>query len=89
MDYQTALNSKIDLELRQDIASKRLNAFPKGNMGLTPDHIRLSSDYQSARQNYASITKELQKFNQFFVKAFKKEYRATIEQNRAAKAEKK
>jgi hypothetical protein len=33
-------------------ASKALRAFPKGNMGLTPDAVKFSHEYQAAIRTY-------------------------------------
>lgn len=34
------------------VASNALKAFPKGAMGLTPDSVKFSSEYQAALSNY-------------------------------------
>jgi hypothetical protein len=34
------------------VASKSLRAFPKGPMGLTPDAVKFSPEYQSALRTY-------------------------------------
>jgi len=34
------------------VASKALKAFPKGTMGLTPDAVKFSPEYQGALRTY-------------------------------------
>ena len=56
--------------------SEILRKFPKGPMGLVPDNIRLSPEYQSAKRAYDHSFKALQRHNQWFVNRYKKEYAA-------------
>lgn len=44
-------------------ASSALKKFPKGNMGLTPDHIRNSPEYQKAKKEYEIHFQALRSFN--------------------------
>jgi hypothetical protein len=39
---------------RVDAASTALKTFAKGAMGLTPDAIKASSEYQAAKREYAA-----------------------------------
>lgn len=43
-------------------------------MGLTSEAVRNSSEYQTAKGNYANSFKRMQDFNQHFVNTYKNEY---------------
>ena len=43
-------------------------------MGLVVEEIRLSNEYQSIKREFEKSFKELQEFNKWFMKRFKKEY---------------
>lgn len=44
-------------------ASAKLKAFPRGATGLTPDSVKGTTEYQSAKREYALAFKRLQDFN--------------------------
>lgn len=44
-------------------ASAILKAFPKGNMGLTPDSVKASPEYQAAKRNYEQAFAKVQAYN--------------------------
>lgn len=83
--FAEALAVKVAIEREQDILSKQLNSYPKGPMGLTPEAIRLSPEFRALRMKYDRVTKKLIAFNRPFMKQFKKEYRAWVDAQRAAK----
>jgi len=74
MTYAEAKLHKEELENICDINSKKINSFEKGEMGLTPKHIKILPEYKLAKQSYENSFAELRKFNEYFVKTFKKEY---------------
>lgn len=74
MTYQEAKELNKQIEERVSILSAKLNSYPKGLMGMTREDIRLSSEYQTVKAEYNKAFKELQNFNKWFLKTFKKEY---------------
>jgi len=82
-DYLTALAMKDELDKLVNETSGALNAFPKGPMGLTLDSIKATPEWDAAYKAYHNATNRARKFNQVFVKAFKKEYLKTIAERRA------
>jgi hypothetical protein len=73
MTYEEAKLHKQKLEKNSDILGDKLNAFERNEMGLVPDNIRKSEEYQMANIQFKKAFKELQKFNIYFTKTFKKE----------------
>ena len=76
MNYEQAKAKKKALELANKAASEALNVFPKTSMGLIPDSVKATKEYQEAKEKSVKAFAELQAFNMFFVKTFKKEYAA-------------
>lgn len=88
MTYDEAIAIKQALEEALDGASRRLKAVPgigSGIMGLTPDHVRATREYQDASAGYEAARVKLRKFNGAFLKAFKKEYREEIGKKRRSR----
>lgn len=56
--------------------SDTLNAFPKGDMGLTPDHVRATSEWRAAKLAFDLSFAELRAFNAWYVKEFRAERNA-------------
>jgi hypothetical protein len=50
-----------------------LNAFPKGLMGMTPDHVKATPEFRVAKSNFNKSFAALRAHNSEFVKRFKKE----------------
>ena len=73
MNYEEAKLHKQELERISDINGNKLNSFEKGEMGLTPDHIKVLPEFQIAKREFDKSFAELRKFNEYFVKTFKKE----------------
>lgn len=74
MTYQEAKEVNKRIEEKVNILSAKLNSYPKGLMGMTREDIRLSDEYQAVKREYSKAFKELQDFNKWFLKTFKKEY---------------
>lgn len=51
------------LETTVNECSKALRAFPKGAMGLTPNWVKASTEYQTAKANYVRAFAALRQFN--------------------------
>lgn len=77
----------LEISSQLDAAHKAIQ-WPEGTgsgaMGLTPDHIRLSPEYRTARATSEALKKIERAFNQVCSKRFKKEIRAHIDAKRAA-----
>ncbi len=50
-----------------------LNAFPKGPLGLTPDHIKFSPAYRQAKAKFDAAFAQERRINAYLSKHFKKE----------------
>jgi len=55
-------------------------------MGLTPDSVKATSEWQADYKKFNACMKLAQNFNRMFVREFKKEWKATILERRKAKA---
>lgn len=79
MNYQEARHIKTQLERAHDFAAAGLRDYLTNNvapscMGLTPDKVKFSPEYRKVKATFDQSFKELQAFNTFFMKHFKKEY---------------
>lgn len=84
MDYQEAKMRKQELEEINSEHSARLNTFDKNHLGMTPDHIRDTSEWKQAKKDFDQSFAELRNFNGWYVKTFKKEIQSD-RRNRFAK----
>lgn len=84
-EYEAAKASRAPLDAEADAASKALRAFPKGPMGMTPQAVRDTPEFQAAYQRYARAAQAQAKFNGPFCKAFAKEIRAEVQAKREAR----
>ena len=77
ISYTVACATKNNLEAALKAAAGN---FPTGTgtgaMGLTPDHIKQSIEYRSARAKYNQAHDALAYFNRFFCRHFKREIAA-------------
>lgn len=55
-----------------DKASYKLQQYPTDEMGLTPEHVRLSPQFRADKQAYSVSAKALQVFNHKYVKVYGK-----------------
>lgn len=72
MTYEEAKAHKQKLNEEVDRYSKILNSFEKGNIGLTPDHIKESPEYKEADKAFKIAFSNLRDFNAWYVKEFMK-----------------
>ena len=79
----TVERDRIEHELAE--ATAAINAFPKGAMGFTPDHIRVLPEWRAAKVRVDKAFKALQNFNVVYVKTFKKELAAQRAQRRSGR----
>lgn len=80
MTYDEAKKVKNDLEAINQLHSKKLKSFDESHggansIGLVPDQVRELAERKELKNKYDHSFLELQKFNQWFLKTFKKEYR--------------
>ena len=76
MSYTIQKQVKQSLENDVKQAEKALEEFDKygkGDMGLTPDFVRAMPEWKKAKAEFDKAFTIMQKFNQQFVKQFKKE----------------
>ena len=52
-----------------------MKRFPKGEMGLTPDEVKESLEFKTARKAYQNAFNDVINFNTMFLREFKKELR--------------
>lgn len=72
MTYGEAKELKKKLNDECDEASKKLREFERVELGLTPDHIRDTQEWQEADKRFKLAFADLRKFNAWFVKEFRK-----------------
>ncbi len=85
MTYEEALDRKRTLEDIVEACDKRLKQYPRGDLGLTPDTVKFSPQFQQDYKNFNSAMKDLQRYNRDFLKQFSKEYKQTLKTIRALK----
>jgi phage-related protein (TIGR01555 family) len=66
-----AAHAQINAEVARH--SETLRAFPRGEMGLTPDHVKSSPEYKTAKVNYEAANTKMRNFNANYTKVFAKE----------------
>lgn len=64
-------------------AGEVMNKFPKGPMGMTPDEVKKTPEWQKAKRNADSAHNAVRAINDYINRHFKKEY-AADRKNRAA-----
>ena len=67
MNFEDGKRAKEALEAAVDRASLALQQFPRGALGLTPDHIKATPKHRDARKAYADAAAKLRAFNAWFI----------------------
>jgi hypothetical protein len=80
--FDAAILMAENARLTTSIITKKLDAFPKGEMGLTPDHIKSSPEFQLVMKEFEIAFAEERKINSYLTKHFKKELYAYHQANR-------
>lgn len=75
-----------DLNAEVAVTGDVLRAFPKNSTGLTPDSVRATAEYVTAKRAFDVAFKALQDFNSFFTKKFAKELIAARDARRLARS---
>ena len=76
MTFEQATNERDRLETACSEAGAVLDQFPRGPMGLTPDAIKATDAYRSAKLAAYTAFQNLRNFNEFYLKTFKAEIKA-------------
>lgn len=72
MNLEEAKAHKKELDGINRKHSEILQQFETNGMGLVPDNIRATPEWQKAKQDFDRSFAELRKFNAWFVKEFRK-----------------
>ena len=87
MTYEISKVVKQQLEAETQAAIDKLNAIrgnERGPMGLTPDHIKFSPEYQQANAEFEKAFQVQRKFNAKFSRQYKNEIRAEYRDRRTS-----
>lgn len=76
MEYADAKKLRETLYANMDAAIQTLQSFPKGALGLTPDSVKASAEWQRANAQFQHWFAQVRLFNADFNKAFKKQIQA-------------
>lgn len=71
--FHIAKQTQTALYAECDRLTAILRAFPHGPMGLTPDDVKQSPEFQSIKKAYDNAFAALRAFNQAYVKTYKRE----------------
>lgn len=83
--YAQAREIADTVERKQKEASALLRSFPRLANGLTPDHIRATSEWQDAKHKADAAFSALQRINQIIMSHYKREYMAERAERLTAK----
>jgi hypothetical protein len=76
MDYAAAKQIRDSLDAKTAQAGAALDAFPKLANGMTPDAVKFSAEYRSAKAIFDAAFAAQRAFNGKFVAAFRKQIQA-------------
>ena len=80
INYKTAKIIKSQKEKEHSLASKIMQSYPKGNLGLTPDSVKGTAQWRTDYSTFKNTQSNLKNFNRLFIREFKKEYLAERKQ---------
>ena len=83
--FSIALSAQSQLNEVLDFANEALSKYPKGDMGLTPDHIKATPQWQAEKRAFENAMRNLREFNAAMLRKYKKEYRQHVAKERATK----
>lgn len=83
-DFLAAREQAEILSLAVNETSAKMQEFPRGPLGLPPDDVKASPEWQTAYRNFNTAFEALRKFNGTYVKAFADELRHERNAVRAA-----
>lgn len=73
MTFDEYLTKVTILDEAVNNASQALQKFPRGEMGLTPDDVKASSEFKAAKNTYDRAFRALRTFNASVPAKFKRE----------------
>ncbi len=73
LTYEQAKARADELDAASKAAGKTLDTFPKGAFGLTPDHVKATPAYITAKAAFDGAFAAQRAFNGWYATAFKKE----------------
>ena len=76
MTYSEAKQWRDRYEADCRAASLVLDHFAKGALGLTPDEVKATPAWREAKADFDCVFAQLQLFNQWFVRKFKRQIQA-------------
>lgn len=85
MNFEKAVELKKEIETRVNKLDSEIKSFEKNNLGMIKEEIRNSKEFKEIKKSFDLNFKELQNFNSWFNKEFKKEI-AEQRKNRFNKA---
>lgn len=83
LTFAQALSRAEALNAIVHATSDRLQVFPRGPLGLTPDSVRQTPEFQEAKRQFDIAFSQARAFNGWYTKVFKKELSAYRQQVRA------
>ena len=83
LTFEQICEARETLNVVAKVYSDKLQAFPRGPMGLTPDHIKATDEWKTAYYGYQETMKKLRKIGTYINKNFKKEQRELVRKRRA------
>lgn len=83
LDYETAKLIQEAQQTNLKALSGRLQEYPRGAAGLTPDSVKFSPEYRLDKQAFDDAFRASREFNTRFNKAFAKEIKAERRARRA------
>jgi hypothetical protein len=84
-DFLAAHEQAETLNRAVNETSAKLQEFPRGPLGLTPDDVKASPEWQTAHRNFDIAFQALRKFNSTYTKTFAEELRHDRNAQRAAR----
>ena len=75
MTFEEAKAHANELYAKLNECSAALNKYPKGDMGMVAESIRMTPEYKTETAAFRKVFEELRQFNTVYVKQFKKELR--------------
>lgn len=85
MLYEEAKKQRETINTSLEEYEKEINKYEKGYMGLPSEQVRMSTEYRELAKKLNSKMLELQNFNKWFVKTFKKEIQKEQRERRKRK----
>ena len=85
MTREEAEIRKKELNAECDEASATLQKFESNAMGLVPDHVRETQEYQDANKKFKVVFAKLREFNAWYVKEFRKKRKGNKGNSRVSK----